>query len=777
MIRSDVCNTLSTDPNQDSLLPIYTMPLPGPIMHLPDEVLVYCFTYLDPHDLTKLQLVCRKWFRLVNDEQSWKAAFLKHFGSQIPTQRLAAQSWRLEYIRRLALLRRWSSHRQRKITFEPKIGPLDTAFIELADQRMLVGSLAQGLVLRCDPLTGTVNRRTPYYAHPDDFPSSVSTMAFRPGAVAFGFLDGAVGITGIQKKDRQVTRRLLPLAHEEPVTHLVWPGVRTDVLMSAAVAESCAKLWDVRARACRRVLPVPSDQIITFIATQPNRAALVATHTGQLYVWSLKSTPLIVNQAAATLPTLPKVDPLTMDRNRNPPDQIINTGPAGIVQVFVDWGSEMALVWVSQAPWLKVYSLATGHLLANLQDSGRSTTDPLALPPVTCVSCQPVAWPANSAPSPSGLVFATGHLDGTVRTWSTQSLWPFPRRASSDFPPRLHPLRQLTTGGYPVTHVYMDAYKIITTGFDGTIVAWDCLTTDYLKTYSARIPGHQRRRQQLHRGVADPRLRQPPLANTADDNGPDPTVLDGHRRAMSSILVTIWDCHAPGRLWSTHQRYQLESPTLPVVPWEVDALLYQAPIVSLLDVQPDFLAAVVDTCVQTWNLSPQTLYSQRHRPKGRPATVTRGAPRTEMEQLVQDELADYHQERQVEQEQHQVIQRLRAQHSINGMSDDELMKYAMFLSMEQLDTATAPTTDSTRPSESDASETDLTWVPVTTDTNTNHRLQSLSTAPESSNAAANRPPPPSASDESAYDANQYAVDGLSEQEMLEYVLMLSRQDQ
>ncbi|KAJ1982958.1 hypothetical protein H4R35_000084 [Dimargaris xerosporica] len=752
------------------------MPLPGPITHLPDEVLVYCFTYLSPNDLNKLQLVCRKWFRLVNDEQSWKAAFLQYFGSQIPTQRLAPQSWRLEYIRRLALLRRWSSHRQRKITFEPKIGPLDMAFIELADQRMMIGSLAQGLVLRCDPLTGTVNRRMPYYAHPDDFPSLVSTMAFRSGAVAFGFLDGAVGITGFQKQDRQVTRRLLPLAHEEPVTHLVWPGARTDLLMSAAVAESCAKLWDVRARACRRVLPVPKDQIITFIATQPNRAALVATHTGQLHVWSLKPAPLIVNQASLPQPVLPANDPLTMDHRRNPPDQIIDTGSAGIIQVFSDWGSEIVLVWISQAPWLKVYSLATGQLLANLQDPGQPTMNPGALSPVTCVSCQSVAWSAKSAPSSSGLVFATGHLDGTVRTWSTQLLMPSPLRASADLPPWLHPLRQMTTGSYPVTHVYMDAYKLITTGFDGTIVAWDSLTTTYLKTYSARVPGHQRRRQQLHRGVADPRLRLPPLANTADENGPNPTAIDGHRRAMSSILVTIWDCHAPGRLWSTHQRYQLEGPALPVVPWEIDALLYQAPIVSLIDVQPDFLAAVVDACVQTWNLSPQTVYSQRHRPQSRPATVTRGTPRTEMEQLVHDELVNYRQERQVEQEQRQVIQRLRAQHSINGMSEDELMNYAMFLSMEQLDMAAA-TNGAIPPGELNASESSMTWTPVPTDTNPSPNTQALAIAPESSATAANRSSPPPTSAESVYDATQYAVEGLSEQEMLDYVLMLSRQDQ
>ncbi len=52
------------------------------INDLPDELLVRCFAYLDCEDLLNASETCILWYAISCDNEAWKSAFMKVFGSK-----------------------------------------------------------------------------------------------------------------------------------------------------------------------------------------------------------------------------------------------------------------------------------------------------------------------------------------------------------------------------------------------------------------------------------------------------------------------------------------------------------------------------------------------------------------------------------------------------------------------------------------------------------------------------------------------------------------------
>lgn len=71
---------------------------------LPIELMIHILVRLGPSDLSVCQRVSKNWKEIIQDESSWREAFLTKFGAGFGGRRLHLDSWRKEYTHRVGLL-------------------------------------------------------------------------------------------------------------------------------------------------------------------------------------------------------------------------------------------------------------------------------------------------------------------------------------------------------------------------------------------------------------------------------------------------------------------------------------------------------------------------------------------------------------------------------------------------------------------------------------------------------------------------------------------------
>jgi hypothetical protein len=111
---------------------------------MPNEVLIFIFSNLDPFELKHASGVCKRWNLVISDDNCWRFAFEYYFGS-IPLRRITTGSWRREYLTRTGLLKEWGRGRQ-AIQFEPRIGKIEHIYLDMDEQKLFAGSLQKGTV-------------------------------------------------------------------------------------------------------------------------------------------------------------------------------------------------------------------------------------------------------------------------------------------------------------------------------------------------------------------------------------------------------------------------------------------------------------------------------------------------------------------------------------------------------------------------------------------------------------------------------------------------------
>ncbi|KAJ1652274.1 hypothetical protein IWQ61_007355, partial [Dispira simplex] len=755
-----------------------------------------------------IQRVCRQWFRLVNSERAWKLAFLRHFSNQRPYQRLAIESWRTEYFCRVALLRHWSGHRARKVTLDPRLGSLSAVMVDLSVPWVLLGSIEQGIVVCGDPVAGTIQRNTPYFAYNGDFPAPVSVVAITAQRIVWGFPDGSLKSLGLHHQHRQLHWKTFPGAHTSAVTQIVWPTIesdswsRPDHFLSVAAQTQCVKLWDVKKGQCEATFRLPVDDSPTTAAYVPHRWVMVGTRTGNVHVWSKPSPSVIISpnsrrDQTASLPSSPHAisEPKETHTILAVGEERTNTAVMRLGLSGAEY-HPLAVVELDQSPWLRVISMAWNQPLAQLPAS--------ITVPVTCVHWRLFVFqprlasslPQNfvqtdfrspGVPEERRLIAVTGHLDGSVRLWSqdvpnSNSVSGSRAQSTSNQPQvpnvpenfvlvhAFHPY------SVPVTHVYVDEYKMVTTSWNGSVDAWDALTQRHLRTFSARQPRRRQHPHPPHHG-GDARRADPPLRA----NGRTPletSDLDAYRWRVSRILTAIWKMHTPGRTSDDDVRYTLSGPLPmqgPLTEWIAES--HDAPMVTSLHVQSEGVTAVVDKALLHWNMSKEQPLSHT----GKKQVNLTGGSRLEISQELQEGLADYHKERVEELELQRHRTELEQLHSIQGLTEEEQVRYAMLLSADQ----------NQRPTHSSISENvhQTSDKPGSTGSSPKNQKGKASQVlidhqgdadASSYNAipGSSRPlPTPTIHPTREFPEGSHLLGDLSEKELLEYVLMLSKEEQ
>lgn len=174
---------------------------------LPAEALQRVFQWLDPLSLARSALVSRNWSSVARDDATWRLAFTTIYGTSISLRRVAKSSWKQEYIRRTDLVRRWKKSRSPAITTDMRVGNITSIAYSATHNFMLSTSIAYGIASRSDPFKGKVARGFVDAAgvlngagigNPNaEFSPDVTALdiAHEASRLAWGFRDGTVALT------------------------------------------------------------------------------------------------------------------------------------------------------------------------------------------------------------------------------------------------------------------------------------------------------------------------------------------------------------------------------------------------------------------------------------------------------------------------------------------------------------------------------------------------------------------------------------------------------
>ncbi|KAG0150330.1 hypothetical protein CROQUDRAFT_652522 [Cronartium quercuum f. sp. fusiforme G11] len=203
------------------------------IDRLPPESLTHIFAHLSPHQISISTLVCKTWYRIIQDDSCWKAAFKNFFGIQnqifdsklnhwifdsnrpmsnlYVNSRLDPTSWKNEYRIRIALLSKWKRNRPGKsITHNPGIGIINTFNLisqQHEEEEILLASLDTGIGIKSQPFKGKISLNQRVSSRFNDL---INCLVIRSDgkSIAWGMSNGKIELNEIKDDGLMIERKL-----------------------------------------------------------------------------------------------------------------------------------------------------------------------------------------------------------------------------------------------------------------------------------------------------------------------------------------------------------------------------------------------------------------------------------------------------------------------------------------------------------------------------------------------------------------------------------------
>ncbi|EDO14637.1 hypothetical protein Kpol_309p6 [Vanderwaltozyma polyspora DSM 70294] len=162
---------------------------------LPSEILINIFSNLDERDLFILQLLSKKFYDIINDEELWKNLFLSKFKTSYFPSYANSNKFSVEFNSRKDGLNEWKHNKSVRTKYSISSGSLVTSEIEqlLFDYpRCLCYSDGVITLLQLQQFRKTRGNKTRLTYIPCTTPQGCSTMHFDLGCAVFGRFDGRI---------------------------------------------------------------------------------------------------------------------------------------------------------------------------------------------------------------------------------------------------------------------------------------------------------------------------------------------------------------------------------------------------------------------------------------------------------------------------------------------------------------------------------------------------------------------------------------------------------
>ncbi|TPX37618.1 hypothetical protein SmJEL517_g00754 [Synchytrium microbalum] len=483
-------------PLVDMASPFLTFPASASdksIFSLPDELLIHCLANLEPHDLEKASLACKKWNQIIADESCWRCALETYFGS-LPIRRVSQSSWKKEYLKRSRFLRclSWDWRGRHVVQFEPRVGVIDAIHVDFEEGRMLAASLDKGMISSCNPSTGKVERSITCSGDPLT-PVPVSCIKLDKFRIAVGYTTGHVGIVTNFRDRSEATIRIFRDNHNGPATELAWVPTLVTGIVSGGV-DGNVRVWDVPTNKCIRLLNGNTSKI-TALACDARNYVIAGTESGSIIVWDLEISSFIskslssagilngLDSESAPVESLAPARIITMPQS----DSTLPIPQAPIVSMVYDPPTSTAIIGckLSQSEWaIRRIHVGTGAITGVFVQGH-------VVEPTCLVWDRPELGVGDRKTS----IMVSGDIGGTICIWAVTDAI----ESKSSATPSSNPYSEMTR--FKPTHVisnvhqlgvlslHLDPFKIISGGADGGAKVWDVLTGRCIRTCTGREGG------------------------------------------------------------------------------------------------------------------------------------------------------------------------------------------------------------------------------------------------------------------------------------------------
>ncbi|KAJ3153670.1 hypothetical protein HDU86_005169 [Geranomyces michiganensis] len=437
---------------------------------LPNELLLHILANLDHTELRSSMLVCSRFHRVISDDTCWRYAFEINFGS-LPIRRLGESSWQKEYIKRVQLLKGFRGGKH-IVQFDPRIGNIAQFFLNYEDGWMYCASLEKGMVAFCHPSTGRVEKGFVYFTE-DRVPQAVASILLDRRRIAVGSLTGGLALVTDFKDRSNYTIHRFAGFHTDTVTCLSWVSNIPHVVISGSV-DGLVKVWDTRSLTCVRTLTGPSSAPITVLACDKKFGVLAGTQRGDVNVWALDVETLLDESAA-----LPSLNSTSIAPTRVLAFAGDDRGPVSAICFQLETAS--VLVAVSAPRFALTQWNARSGCITAVLEGGHSAAISVA------AWDQPVS--KSSSVERDRLLLVTGDVDGKICVWDipkSSSITDSALTSAEVGTAALKPVRQIDAHRSAITVLRIDPFKIVSGAVDGSAKVFDLLTSRPLRTLAVR---------------------------------------------------------------------------------------------------------------------------------------------------------------------------------------------------------------------------------------------------------------------------------------------------
>lgn len=178
------------------------------------------------------------------------------------------------------------------MSFNPKIGSLEAMQVDLDDPTMLVASTEHGVAAKCNPMTGKVSHRHLLYSTNESIRLQLTAVKMDKDRTLWGFGPGFITLSTRTKSTSRL--KVFSDFHQGPVCILSLPQHVQDIVLSGA-EDGTVKVWDVATTSCVwTLLPISaSARIPTCLEVTADHRIIVGYDDGSIVVWHVNLNQLI----------------------------------------------------------------------------------------------------------------------------------------------------------------------------------------------------------------------------------------------------------------------------------------------------------------------------------------------------------------------------------------------------------------------------------------------------------------------------------------------------
>jgi len=255
------------------------------ILSLPEELIIKIFSYLDPDTLNIVSWVCTSWNRIIRNEIIWKEAFLDRF-EYMPYEKVSEGRWREEFTTRMNLIDLWKRGKPNVLEYRCMYPMANIFYADFNRRRLYSGWLDQGIITISDPSTGRTERRH-INLFGDFMPQPVSCVKIDKDHIFVGEFGGRLTkISNFKDKLKNLKHKRYIQRHETAITCIEWLSTFTRLVVTGS-ADGRVMLWDTKHDARIAVLSSYYDTAITSIIINPKKYIIVGNAGGQVQIWNV----------------------------------------------------------------------------------------------------------------------------------------------------------------------------------------------------------------------------------------------------------------------------------------------------------------------------------------------------------------------------------------------------------------------------------------------------------------------------------------------------------